>query len=239
MPFINEYIPEADKPRYEAIENAVIKRTGCVGHSRGRSWTIDRERDIFLTYIKGGGVILSELASKLIFFTMPGALSTLKPGCWIPWVVTGLVSHVLQRNASTYSVKWMQPVISLNTRLNRTTEQHWLCWKKHSRLNEVQGYWILKNVNSSVFWNWARGCKTWAHSPCEIKLKSITLNLSSESLSRIWQLTSLRHHWPRIALNSRSDLQRCLNPRKNTVAQILWKRRGWLSPLEQIEIYNR
>lgn len=55
MPFVNEYIPEADKPRYEAIEKAVIKRTSCVGHSHARSWTIDRERDIFLTYIKGGG----------------------------------------------------------------------------------------------------------------------------------------------------------------------------------------
>ncbi|WP_334119224.1 hypothetical protein [Limnobacter sp.] len=56
MPFINEYIPEADKPRYEAIEKAVIKRTGSVGHSRARSWTIDRERDIFLTWIKGGDI---------------------------------------------------------------------------------------------------------------------------------------------------------------------------------------
>lgn len=55
MPFVNEYIPEADKPRYEVIEQAVIDRTGPVGHSRARSWTIDRERDIFLTYIKGGG----------------------------------------------------------------------------------------------------------------------------------------------------------------------------------------
>jgi len=55
MPFVNEYIPEADKPRYEAIENAVIKRTSCVGYSPARSWTIDRERDLFLTYIKGGG----------------------------------------------------------------------------------------------------------------------------------------------------------------------------------------
>ena len=55
MPFINEYIPEADKPRYEAIENAVIKRTGPVGQSPARSWTIDRKRNIFLTWIKGGG----------------------------------------------------------------------------------------------------------------------------------------------------------------------------------------
>lgn len=55
MPFVNEYIPEADKPRYEAIENAVIKRTSCVGYSPARSWTIDRDRDLFLTRIKGGG----------------------------------------------------------------------------------------------------------------------------------------------------------------------------------------
>ena len=55
MPFVNEYIPEADKPRYEAIENAVIKRTGPVGHSPAQYWTIDREMDLFLTKLKGGG----------------------------------------------------------------------------------------------------------------------------------------------------------------------------------------
>jgi len=55
MPFINEYIPAADKPCYEATEQAIIKRTGSVGYSPARSWTIDRERDIFLSYIKGGG----------------------------------------------------------------------------------------------------------------------------------------------------------------------------------------
>jgi len=37
MPFINEYIPAADKPRYEAIEHAIIKRTSYVGHSPARS----------------------------------------------------------------------------------------------------------------------------------------------------------------------------------------------------------
>lgn len=55
MPFINEYIPETDKPRYDAIEQAVIERTGPVGQSPARSWTIDRERNLFLTRIKGGG----------------------------------------------------------------------------------------------------------------------------------------------------------------------------------------
>lgn len=125
MPFVNEYIPEADKPRYEAIENAVIKRTSCVGHSRARSWTIDRERDLFLTKIKGGGVILIVVVSGLIFFTMPGERFTLKPGCSIPWAATKWVSPELQQNESTCSVKWMKPGISSNTTLNPTTVKHW------------------------------------------------------------------------------------------------------------------
>lgn len=80
MPFINEYIPETDKPRYDAIEQAVIERTGPVGQSPARSWTIDRERNLFLTRIKGEGETLNELATMLTFFTMPGERFTLKLG---------------------------------------------------------------------------------------------------------------------------------------------------------------
>ena len=52
MPFINEFISEADVDKYglKAIDEKVI-----VGGTRARDWTIDRERGIYLRNVAIGG----------------------------------------------------------------------------------------------------------------------------------------------------------------------------------------
>ena len=49
MPFINEYIPEEDKKKYNITEDSNFYRAGI------SSWTVDRERDMFLMRRAGGG----------------------------------------------------------------------------------------------------------------------------------------------------------------------------------------
>ena len=51
MTFINEYIPEEDKIKYGLEE---INERFIVGGTKCRSWTIDRERDIYLRNVARG-----------------------------------------------------------------------------------------------------------------------------------------------------------------------------------------
>ncbi len=51
VPFINEYIPEADVKKYDLGE---IDKRFIVGGTYARDWTIDRERDIYLRRVANG-----------------------------------------------------------------------------------------------------------------------------------------------------------------------------------------
>lgn len=51
MAFVNEYIPEADLVKYGIEE---IDKRFIVGNTHDHSWTIDRERDIYLRCVARG-----------------------------------------------------------------------------------------------------------------------------------------------------------------------------------------
>lgn len=51
MAFINEYIPPADLVKYE-IEK--IDKKYLIGGTSSRTWTIDRERDVYLRKVAAG-----------------------------------------------------------------------------------------------------------------------------------------------------------------------------------------
>ena len=51
MPFVNEFIPEADVETYGLKE---IDRHFIIGGTNARDWTIDRERDIYLRNVALG-----------------------------------------------------------------------------------------------------------------------------------------------------------------------------------------
>lgn len=44
MTFVNEYIPEADKKKYQITDQSNFYRAGA------SQWTVDREREMFLVY---------------------------------------------------------------------------------------------------------------------------------------------------------------------------------------------
>ncbi len=49
MAFVNEYIPEADKQKYQITDHSNFYRAGA------GQWTVDREREMFLMYRGGYG----------------------------------------------------------------------------------------------------------------------------------------------------------------------------------------
>ncbi len=60
MPFVNEHIPEADIEKYEIKK---WDKKFQIGHYKP-SWTVDRERDIYLRFIESGR---EELSGQWIF----------------------------------------------------------------------------------------------------------------------------------------------------------------------------
>lgn len=52
MAFVNEEIPESDKPK---VDPTVMSIQGWRSDSISSRWTIDRERDIFMVWIGGSG----------------------------------------------------------------------------------------------------------------------------------------------------------------------------------------
>ncbi len=49
MAFVNEYIPETDKQKYQITDHSNFYRAGA------GQWTVDREREMFLVYRGGYG----------------------------------------------------------------------------------------------------------------------------------------------------------------------------------------
>ena len=76
MAFVNEEIPEAEKPK---VDPTVMSIQGWRGSIDSR-WTIDRERNIFMVGIRGGGperplLYALSLSGEIVRFRA-GALST-------------------------------------------------------------------------------------------------------------------------------------------------------------------
>lgn len=100
MAFVNEYIPEGDYPKYDlrrvcGEKNLPSRRD----HMHSRTWTVDRERDIFL--IKVWAHHESEFSGwafywkgEWLFFEMrpvEGRGDREKSECWFQFHVKGLV----------------------------------------------------------------------------------------------------------------------------------------------------
>lgn len=77
MAFVAEFVPEADKARF--ADKNVWKISGSDWPLECYTWVIDRERDIFLINVCGGGgdficLCLVLKTSFMIFFVSAGLL---------------------------------------------------------------------------------------------------------------------------------------------------------------------
>lgn len=66
MAFINEYISDEDRKKYNIDE---IDQNYVVGATRSRSWTVDKERDIYLRNVANGREEFSHLTDWTFYWS--------------------------------------------------------------------------------------------------------------------------------------------------------------------------